>query len=268
MQALDFKNKRVLITGASSGLGREMARQLARQHGAHPVLVARRRTELEQLRAELETDAPGIRCEVMVADLSDPEQVQRVFETVTAQPLYAAILNAGVTHFGPYDQLDWGGFQRLLATNVSSVVQLNQQLLPYLMAQGTQGGVMLIASVAGLLPVPFQAAYSGSKGFIVNYGLGIQQELRGQPVSLTVFAPGGIDTAMTRDSALRFFSDTPLMQSCERCATEALHAFRRRRGLQVPGLLNRLQLLATRLAPRSLVQRITYTAYRKALPKD
>lgn len=268
MDAMNFRRQRVLVTGASSGLGRQMALQLAQMHGAHPVLVARRQAELEALKAEIEATAPSVRCEIMAADLSDPEQVQRVFETATAQPLYAAILNAGVTHFGRYDRLDWAGFQKILATNVSSVVQLNQLLLPHLIGQGHQGGVMLIASMAGLLPVPFQAAYSGTKGFVINYGLSVQQELRGQPVSLTVFAPGGIDTAMTRDSDLKFFSDTPFMQSCEQCAAEALQAFAQRRGLQVPGLLNRLQLFATRFAPRGLVHRITHQAYLRALPKD
>lgn len=268
MQDMDFRGRWVLVTGASSGLGREMAVQLARRHGAHLVLVARRAATLEALAAELRRDA-GVQCAVIAADLSRDEEVVRVFAEATAgRDIYAAILNAGITHFGSHLELDWAGFQQLLATNVSAVVRLATLFAPYFVGKGQGGGMLFVSSMAGFLPVPYQAAYAGSKAFVSNFALSLQQELNEKNVTLTLFAPGGISTAMTHDSALRHFEDTGLLQSAEDCAAEALDALRARRPLHVPGSMNRLQLFVTRFAPRTLVGAVTRTAYRKALKAE
>ena len=125
--------------------------------------------------------------------------------------------------------------------------------------------MLLVASMAGLMPTPFQAAYAGSKAFLVQFGQALAQELRGRRVSVTVYCPGGIDTAMTRDSGLRFFSNTPFLQDVGSCAAEGLAALRERRTLYVPGTLNRLQVFMARFAPRALIARVAHDAYRRAL---
>ena len=264
---LQFNKRRVLVTGASSGLGAEMARQLARDQGADLILVARRQDRLAALQQELESRY-GVQCQIITADLSKPADVDRIFAESTAQgEVYAVILNAGVTHFGRHDDLSWDAFQTLLATNVTSVVRLVNLFVPYLQEQGRGGGLLLVSSMAGLLPVPYQSAYAGSKGFVTQFGQSLQQELRGRPVSLTVFCPGGIATEMTAGSGLDYFNATPLVQSAQACAALALKAFARRESLPVPGLLNNLQLLGARLLPRHWLARIAANAYRKALPK-
>ncbi|HEX5276287.1 MAG TPA: SDR family NAD(P)-dependent oxidoreductase [Fluviicoccus sp.] len=265
MQAMNFTRRRILITGASSGLGLAMAKLLANRDQADLVLVARRLDRLNELKAELE-GSTGISCQVIAADLSKPQDVERVFtEATAAGEVYGVILNAGVTHFGNHLDMEWSAFEAMLATNVTSVVRLVSLFTPYLREKGQGGGVMLVSSMAGLLPVPFQSAYAGTKAFITNFAQSLAEELRGQPVSVTVFSPGGIDTAMTRDSQLRYFENTALLQDVDSCARDGLEAMRRRDGIAVPGLLNRAQLFATRLAPRKLITFITGTTYRKAL---
>lgn len=265
MQAMNFTRRRILITGASSGLGLAMATQLAHRDQADLVLVARRLDRLTALKAELE-GGTGISCQVIAADLSRAEDVERVFtEATAAGDIYGVILNAGVTHFGPHLDLAWPAFESLLATNVTSVVRLTSLFTPYLLERGQGGGVMVVSSMAGLLPVPFQAAYAGSKAFVTNFAQSLAEELRGRPVSVTVFSPGGIDTAMTRDSQLRYFENTALLQDVDTCARDGLEAMRRRDGLAVPGRLNRAQLFATRFAPRKLITFMTGVTYRKAL---
>lgn len=265
MNPMTFTSRRVLVTGASSGLGEEMARQLARDHQASLVLVARRLDRLNTLKAELER-YPGVQCQCIAADLSKPEDVDRVYrEALAGGDVYGVILNAGVTHFGPHLELDWAAFQNLLATNVTSVVRLVNLFTPALIARGQGGGILLVSSMAGLLPVPFQSAYAGSKAFITNFAQSLSQELRDEPVSITVFSPGGIDTAMTRDSKLNYFANTALLQDVVSCAAAGLAAMQRREGLAVPGVLNRAQLFATRFAPRRLVTHLAGVAYRKAL---
>ncbi len=265
MKAMNFAKRRILITGASSGLGLAMATLLANRDQADLVLVARRLDRLNALKAELESTT-GVHCQVIAADLSRPQDVERVFaEATAAGEVYGVILNAGVTHFGSHLELDWPAFEAMLATNVTSVVRLVTLFTPYLLARRQQGGILLVSSMAGLLPVPFQAAYAGTKAFITNFAQSLREELRGQPVSLTVYSPGGIDTAMTRDSRLSYFENTALLQDVDSCARDGLEAMRRREGLSVPGLLNRGQLFATRLMPRGLINFITGTTYRKAL---
>ena len=262
---LPLKGRWVLVTGASSGLGEEMARQLARDHGANLVLVARREDRLRVLAEELEASRPGVRTRVVAADLTDPGAVDRVAEESVAEgPLGAAILNAGVTYFGKHTELDADTFAAILATNVTAVVRLASALVPAMVRAG-DGGLLLVSSMAGLLPVPYQAAYCGTKGFVTNFGLALAEELHDAPVSITVFSPGGIATEMTHDSKLRHFESGPFVQSAEDCAREGLAAFVARKRLAVPGRLNRVQLLATRFVPRTLSVAITRRAYEPAL---
>jgi short-subunit dehydrogenase len=265
MENMNLRNRWVLVTGASSGLGEEMARQLATRHGANLVLVARREAPMQALAKSL-SDTAGVSCKVIAADLSREDEVQRVFAEATAgQDVYGVVLNAGITWFGEHLELSWEQCQTLMATNVSSVVQLSNLFLPYLRDKGQGGGVMLVASMAGLLPVPYQSLYSGSKAFITHFGLGVAEELAGSGVSMTVFCPGGIATPMTHNSDLRYFENTAFLQEVGDCAHEGLQAMIKRRNLWVPGVLNRSQLFMSRLAPRKLITLITRTAYRKAL---
>src|SRR6201995_4243358 len=129
MSKLQFKNKWVLVTGASSGLGEEMARQLALQHGANLILLARRKEKLEKLKAELEQ---AVKVKIIVADLSKLEEVDRAAdEALKDGNLYAAILNAGITYFGPHKDLDWDYFQTMLQTNVVGVTRMTNRLVDH-----------------------------------------------------------------------------------------------------------------------------------------
>lgn len=264
MTTLELRGRWTLVTGASSGLGQEMARAIARDHAGHVLVVARRRDRLEALCEELRT-RHGVQAEPVVADLSRPEDVERVFtEATRGRQLHGAVLNAGVTYWGDAVKLAPGAFQTLLDTNVTSVVRLSALLAPHLAAHGTRGGLMLVSSVAGLIPVPYQAAYSGTKAFVLSYGQALAQELRPTGVSVTVFAPGGIATELLEHSGLsrRFKAGDLGMMTAPECATHALRAFTRRRTLSVPGWLNQALALAARLLPRGVLAQHTATLYR------
>ena len=267
-RTIDLRSRWTLVTGASSGLGLEMARAIARDHGGHVVVVARRRDRLEALCEELRT-RHGVQAAFIVADLSNPEDVERVFAEATRErTLHGAILNAGVTYWGEAMKLDWSAFQSLLNTNVTSMVRLSSLLLPHLVEQagerGTGGGLMLISSVAAFIPVPYQAAYSGTKAFILSYGQALAQELRHTGVSVTVFAPGGISTDLLVNSGLsnRFKAGDIGVMSPEACAAHAVRAFLRRKELYVPGLINQTLALAARVLPRGFLAQRTAAIYR------
>lgn len=265
LKPMDFTGKWVLVSGASSGLGEMLARKLALHHKANLIVVARRKAQLEKLKEELESQAK-IQVQAICADLSLMEEADRVVREATAEKaLYAAILNAGVTHFGDHAELDWGQFEKMLQLNVSSVVRMTQPLLNHFRHGQLGGGLMFVSSMAGLIPIPYQAAYSGTKAFLMNFGCALAEELRGQPVSLTVYAPGGIQTEMTNNES--FAPLSRWLMPVDQAAREGLEAFQKRRQLHVPGVGNRVGSYLAGLVPREfLISRVGAT-YRNALKK-
>lgn len=243
-----------------------MARLLAREHHANTILVARRRDRLESLKHELESQY-GTAVRVVVADLAIPEDVDRVFrESTDATAVDAVILNAGVTYFGPHQELSWQAYEAMVATNVTSVMRLSHLFVPYLLHQDRGGALMLVTSVAGFQPTPYQAAYCGTKAFLTQFGQGLAEELYGLNVSISVFAPGGIATEMTHLSGLDAqFEGSLALQAADACAREGIKALVKRRPLAVAGWLNRLQLFIARFVPRKLTLVIARIAFRKAL---
>jgi short-subunit dehydrogenase len=261
---MEFRGRWVLVTGASSGLGQEMARQLARKHGANVILVARRKQRLEELKVELE--GHGVQALAIDADLSKLSEVERVVtEATQGRELYGAILNAGITHFGPHEQLEWAEFQRMLDTNVTGVTRMTGLLIPKLEALAVGGGVMIVASMAGITPVPYQTAYSATKAFLVHFGCGLWHELQGRPVSITTFAPGGVVTEMTAGES--FGPLRGWLLPVDATAAEGLEAFRQRRYLHVSGTANRIGSAFTKLLPQQLLTGLVGASYRRALQR-
>jgi short-subunit dehydrogenase len=266
MRNLVLNGRWVIVTGASSGLGREMARDLAKRHHANLILVARRRERLEELKAEL-TAAHGIEVRVLTADLARASDVDRVFtESTNECEVHAVILNAGVGHFGPHHELSWSDFEVMLDTNVKSAVRFTHHFVPYLLGKDQGGAIMLVTSMTGLLPTPYQTAYSATKAFLTTFGLGLFHELAGKNISITTFAPGGFITEMTEASGLAgHFAGSPQMVSALGVARQAIDALVQRSYLGIPGSFNRLQLFLPRLLPRRLVGSVMAQAFTRAL---
>jgi short-subunit dehydrogenase len=254
----------VLVTGASSGLGREMARLLAVKHGANLLIVARREDRLTELKSTLEREA-GVKVETCVADLSKLDDVDRVIAAAkSGRELYGAILNAGVTHFGQYGELSWESFRSMLDTNVIATVRLATALVPELEAQG--GGLMIVSSMAGIFPVPYQTHYSATKAFLVHFGIGLWHELQGRNVSITSYAPSGVVSEMTAGDNF-----TPLrrwLMPVEQAANEGVEAFRTRKYLHISGFANRVGSAFARLLPQRLTTSLVAAQYRSALKKQ
>lgn len=260
---MNFRGRWVLLTGASSGLGKEMARQLAFEHGANLVIVARRQSLLEELKQEFEEHA-GVQVVTIAADLADLNEVERVLTEAThGRQLYAAILNAGVTHFGAHHKLEWSSFQRMLTINVTSVVRMAAELIPIIEKQAEGGGLLFVSSMAGITPVPYQTAYSATKAFLVHFGCGLWHEMQGRNVSITTYAPGGIVTEMTAGES--FVPLKRWLVPVSAAAREALSAFVLRKYLHVPGVHNRIGTAIVRMLPQRMVTGWVASSYRRAL---
>jgi short-subunit dehydrogenase len=268
---LALRGRFTLITGASSGLGREMARVIAREHGGNLVLVARRQERLEELARELRA-AYGVEVVCLQADLTRPEDLPRIVEQATAgRTLHAAILNAGVAYLGSALRQPFADFERMLATNVTSTVYLSQRLLQHMLAQQTRGALMIVSSLAGITPTTWLAGYSGTKGFLHNFGMAVGEEVAPHGLSVTVFAPGGVLTEMGAKSgtARKFKRGDAVMMEAEPCARQGVAAMTQRSRFSVPGRLNQLSAFFLRLLPRTLATAFSARVYREALlPED
>lgn len=266
---LQLKNRWVLVTGASSGLGREIARQLSLRHQAHVLLCARREDRLLSLQTELKAAGAG-GVEVIAADLATGVGLAKVKDATQGEHRpFAAVLSAGVTHFGDDLEQSPEALQTLIDLNIRATVELTRDFVKKQREIGQHGALMLVSSLAGISPLPFQSVYSGSKGFVHNYGLALGHELKDEHISVTVFAPGGIATEMLELSGLSssFGKGDLGIMNAEQCAKFAIRALLERRAHAVPGPLNRTMALLFKLAPREFSIARSGALYRQAMKK-
>lgn len=187
-----FPGCTALITGASAGLGREFARQLA--PGAKElILVARRQERLDQLSAELAR--PGLTIKTHALDIAKPELLESLIETLAnrGEPLDLLINNAGVGDHGLFEGSEWARIQSMLDVNVRALTRLIHAVLPQLIRSG-RGTILNVSSIAAFMPIPRMAVYAATKAYVSSFTEALRAELRGTGVSVTALCPGPIDT--------------------------------------------------------------------------
>ena len=190
----DFLECTALITGASAGIGREIARQLAPLAGTL-ILVARRTDRLESLRTELLEINPTLRVECHTVDLSVPKQVDVLCHTLgeNAVELDFLINNAGFGDSGPFETSDWEKIERMLQVNVVALTALCHRLIP-LLRRHRPGAILNVSSIASLLPIPNLGVYSATKAYVSSFSEALRAELRGTGISVAHLCPGPVDT--------------------------------------------------------------------------
>jgi len=241
-------DQRILVTGASSGLGRALSVQLA-DAGAAVVATSRRQTPLDEL-AERHA---GI--ETRILDLMDAKGIADLCDTIG--PLTGAVLNAGITYVGPFNDGSNITDAAMIETNATANVRLARGL--YEILQG--GRLVLVGSMAGQVPLPYQAVYSGTKAFLLNFSLALREEWR-DDVNVGIFMPGGIETEMTDIEAFSKLQN--MLASADDVAEDLLSFYLSDRAIRVPGRINRASSLVARLLPRPWLTRMMERVYRDA----
>lgn len=246
----------VLITGASSGIGKALAR-VAAADGHRVLLVARRRARLDELVDAL-TSAGG-RAETFVADLLDQKDVARLADRLASvdDPVDHLVNNAGITDYSCFARSDLASARAQMHLHADVPMALTHAVLPGQLARG-RGGVLNIASTAGLQAAPGLAAYAASKAALITFSESLHDEVRPHGVTITCSCPGYTRTEL-QDAAGVDASALPSLAWMDAAEVARLswRAHLKGRALVVPGVLNTVSAKALRLAPRKVARRVS-----------
>ena len=243
-----------LVTGASSGIGTEFARELARR-GYGVTIVARREDRLRDLAAEL-----GGGVEVHACDVTDPHARRTLVDDLAARGVSVDVLvnNAGFSTSGPFWKTDRDRELDMVRTNIEAVVDFCALLSPGMVERG-QGAILNVASTASFQPLPMQAGYAATKAFVLSFTESLHAELSPRKVSVTALCPGPVRTEFVEVAKLEqaegslpgFLWDDP-----ESVAKAGIRGLERGKRVVIPGTFNRVGAVGGQYAPRSLLLRV------------
>lgn len=260
-----------MITGASSGLGEEFARQLA-PLASQLVLVARRGDRLERLKNELEIAEPGLVCHTYVADLTRPEPREALARWVQEKGLRVNFLvnNAGVGDHGTFDSADWPRIQAMLDLNIGALTHLAHLLLPSMLESG-RAAILNVSSIAGFFPLPGMAVYSATKAYVTSLTEALAIELRPRGITVSALCPGPVPTEFFQVAEREGKAPVPHYESFpmfvvtpEQAVRAGLEAVMRDRVRVVPGFWPALAVGIALLVP-FFVTRAALRAFRKRI---
>ena len=255
-----WHNKWALVTGASAGIGRALALELA-AGGAHLVLTARRCDRLEQLAAHI-CSRHNVRIELCPADLARPSAPDEIFAFTQGKGIDLDLLinNAGFGAYGDFFRSDLARHLEMVQVNIAAVVHLTRLYLPR-MVERRRGDILIVASTAAFQALPFITTYAATKAFDLLFGEGLAEEVRPYGVRVCVLCPGSTTTEFHdvagQPARMRRHQETP-----EKVARTGLCALAAGKAVVISGMANRLGAHAQRLVPRRAVTRIAASLFR------
>jgi len=247
-----------LITGASAGIGREFARQLAGR-ARTMILAARRDERMIELADELQRAHPKLLVHVRKVDLADLGQLQDFLAWLDREKLEVDLLinNAGLGDSGPFAKSDPDRNAEMTLLNVATLTLVTRHLVPQMIAKH-RGGILNVSSSAGFLPVPGSAVYAATKAYVTSFSEALRAELRGTGVSVCALCPGPVVTEFQqvakRDGAHPNVGPKFLVVPVEQVVGNALAALEADRPLVVPGFAMKLLMLLARLMPMPVLR--------------
>jgi short-subunit dehydrogenase len=251
--------ERVLVTGASGGIGEALARRFAKA-GHDLVLVARSGDKLKSLADEL-IEKHGIAATCIASDLARPGEIPKLAASLMRRKLDIDILvnNAGINHVGQFDKLDPSAQQDLIALNITATTDMLSYFLPAMAARG-HGRVLNVASTSSFVPVPFMATYAASKAYLLSLTESLSEEFRGRGVTFTALCPGVTATPMMDTMSehnakfVKLIATTVL--NVKEVADAGFDACMKGQVIRIPGKFNLTQAISSRAMPKWLTRRV------------
>jgi len=247
-----------LITGASSGIGSELAKLFAKAQ-INLVLVARRRERLDILAAGL-IKKHGITVEVIDSDLTDADKRQQIFDRLKEKNISIDYLinNAGFGDNGPFIDCDWDKQQRMIELNISALSHLTRLFLPQLIQQ-KRGGILNVASTAGFLPGPNMAVYYASKAYVLSFTEAIAQEVKASGIKVSALCPGPVKTEFVAVAGIENAKMVnPLTTlSAQKVALIGYRGLMRGKVVNISGLIMKIMIHSLRISPRAMTRKLS-----------
>ncbi|MCY7350391.1 MAG: SDR family oxidoreductase [Cytophagaceae bacterium] len=249
-----MNGKTALITGASSGFGREFAKLFA-QDGYNLVLVARQQEVLQQLSDEL-TQAHGINATVLAKDLAQPDAADQIYLECQQQGIQVDVLvnDAGLSEYGKFVESDLRKELDTIQVNVTSLVYLTKLFLRDMVARN-EGKILQLGSTLSLIPTPLMAVYGATKAFVLSFTEALQNELNDTNVTLTILMPGAADTDFFNKAGAedtKVYQDTKLSKP-EDVARDGYEGLMSGVPRVVSGFKNKVQAVGAGMLPGSLM---------------
>src|SRR5216110_3572529 len=256
-----------LITGASAGIGREFARQLAGR-ARSLILVARREDRLAELRDELQEQHPNLAVQIRQVDLADPAQLQELMEWFDRENINVDLLinNAGLGDSGPFATSDPIRNEQMTLVNVVALTSLTRHILPQMIAK-RRGGILNVSSSAGSLPVPGSTVYAATKAYVTSFSEALRAELHGTGISVCSLCPGPVHTEFQevakRPGAQPDTGPEFVFVSAEEVVRDALAALQADRPLVIPGFPMKLGMFLVRITPMPILRLLSRLSPRR-----
>lgn len=256
-------NTYALITGASKGIGRALALQLAKK-GYPVLLVARSKDELQALATEIITTYQ-VQARWLAIDLSDSQASEKVVKWCTdnSYPVSVLINNAGYGLWGSFENVTIDGQLNMISLNINALVKLTHAFIPILKQQ-SQAYILNVGSTAAYQAVPTLAIYSATKAFVLSFTRALRYELKDSVISVSCLSPGPTDTGFAHRAGLDAFADlaAKFNMQPEEVAAIGLKGLFNKKVEIVPGLLNKLSVTGARHLPKALIEKIGGDLYK------
>jgi short-subunit dehydrogenase len=256
-----------LITGASAGIGREFARQLASQ-AKSLILIARREQRLNELRDELNQHYPSLPVSLRKTDLADLAQVNALLAWLDRERIDVDLLinNAGLGDSGDFAASDPSRNEQMTLVNIVALTALTRHLLPHMIAT-RRGGILNVSSSAGFLPIPHFAVYAATKAYVTSFSEAVRAELRGTGVSVCALCPGPVHTEFQevakRPNVQPDTGPEFVFVPVEQVVRDALAAMEADRPLVIPGFPMKLGMFLVRITPTPVLRLLSRLSPRR-----
>lgn len=259
---MEKKNEIAIVTGASSGIGRELAKLLAAD-GYDPVLIARSRQKLEELKDEIEK-AHQVKARVLVKDLAEAKSAKEIHTELEKERVSILVNNAGFGDLAAFHEADWEKLHAMMQVNMHALTELTHLFLPG-MLERKHGKILNLSSTAAFQPGPKMAVYYATKAYVQSFSEAVANELKDTGVTMTALCPGATKTGFqsaSNQEGIRLLKMRK-MDSAEEVAHFGYRAMMRGEVIAVPGLMNKLGVSAVRFVPRKAVADVVRKIHKK-----